>query len=921
VTCGQVITKSTKLAEDVTGCLGEGIAIGAPNIVLDLNGFTVSSGLILELGEEDGLTPGIRNGYPNVEIRNGTVTNFGYGVLLGPGSIQSEVHHLTFVRNALTGVQLFDADNGRVGNWVHDNVFDSNGETGLQLMSGTEGALIENNYFVSNGMSIHLFDSHRNVIRSNEISGIILDPALDSDAGIVLENGSRLNVLESNDVSDTGDAGVVIHQGSHGNIVRGGVLVRNGDAGVIVQDSNQIEIDGVLAHQQSDGGVVLSNSSNSTVKNSELGYNPSGVDASGTNNLVVENNDVSHSLQSGIELGDGVNLVIRNNIANNNGGAGISVEAGAFDALGNAVGGALIEGNTANENAESGLSIAVAKHTIRNNTANNNSGYGIAAGEDPVPGEPLDPNRNIDGGGNRASGNHSDGVNPGLPDAVQCLGVICGPGDALPMTPPDLEAPQTTLTSTPPAVTGNETAVFEFTADDGPNGDPLTAMTFECRLDAPPDPPVPPEEPDPEPPDPNEPPDLPEPPEGEFWVECSSPLTYLSLEPAVDHHFEVRAVDQAGNFDLTPAEYAWRIEPGVEEDGSEECGLGEVLGVDCLSAAVAPDTRITAAPGELITDVAGTRYDTTNRAATFRFTGSDNRTAGYNLRFECRTYYDEFNDELTPADMPSESVLPFEPCESGESYSNLAYGGHIFEVRSIDLGPNKDVSPAWHSWWIHPPPPDTTPPDTKILSGPDPTTVQTSATFTFTGSDNQTPTDELAFQCRLDGAMDAGQPAWTTCSSPHTVHGLTPAEHVLQVRAVDLAGNVDDVNGNVDNPSAPDVNDPSDGVPAAYVWTVGAAPVTRTVFCGQKVTQSIVVNNNLGDCLGHGLIVGANGITIDLNGKSIDGKSIGAAILNNGFDSVTIKNGRLMDFDYGVMLNNGAKLNIVEFFIDVMIVV
>ena len=85
------------------------------------------------------------------------------------------------------------------------------------------------------------------------------------------------------------------------------------------------------------------------------------------------------------------------------------------------------------------------------------------------------------------------------------------------MTPPDLEAPETTLTSMPPAVTGNETAVFQFTANDGPNGDPLTAMRFECRLDAPADPPVPPEEPELEPPDPTEPPEVPEPPEGEFW--------------------------------------------------------------------------------------------------------------------------------------------------------------------------------------------------------------------------------------------------------------------------------------------------------------------------------------------------------------------------------------------------------------------
>ena len=75
------------------------------------------------------------------------------------------------------------------------------------------------------------------------------------------------------------------------------------------------------------------------------------------------------------------------------------------------------------------------------------------------------------------------------------------------------------------------------------------------------------------------------------------------------------------------------------------------------------------------------------------------------------------------------------------------------------------------------------------------------------------------------------------------------------------------------------------------MWKVGPAPIPKTVFCGQKITQSIILNNSLGECLGHGLIVGADNITIDLNGKTIDGKSIGAAIMNNGFDSVTVRNG------------------------------
>jgi parallel beta-helix repeat protein len=916
VGCGELITESTRLTADVTGCLTEGIAIGAPNIILDLNGHKVESGLVLEPGEEDILLPGIRSGYPNVEIRNGVVTNYGYGVLLGPGSTGSLVHNLTLYRNALGGVQLFDADDGRTGATVRDSRFDSNGETGLQIFAGTEGSTVENNYFVSNGMSIHVDASHRNLIRDNEVSGIILDPELDSDAGIVVENGSRLNVLEGNDVSDTGDAGIVVHQGSHGTKVTGGVLVRNGDAGVIAEDSDRIEIDGVLSHGQSDGGVVIGNSTGSTVKNSDLRYNPTGIDASNTNGLVVAGNDASNSLQAGLELGNGLGMQVTNNVANRTGGSGISLEGGAFDSLGVAHGGSLIADNTTNENAEAGISVAEpARHTLARNTANNNAGYGIEAGEEPSPGEPIDPNANIDGGGNRASGNHADlPVAVGLPGLVQCLGVVCADGDQLPITAADLSAPQTIITNgplgPPPApadgTTGNESAAFTFTGDDGPLGTPPTALTFECRLDAPPDPVVP-EEPELEPPDPLDP-ELPEPPEGELWVECVSPHTYLSLEPG-EHRLEVRAVDVHDNFDLTPAEYVWTIHAGVDDEGQSE------------SPPVSPETRITAAPGEMtelrtaqgepLLDEHGQPVvflGTVNRAATLRFTGSDNLTAGYNLSYECRSYYEELNDSLTPADMPSEAELPFEPCAAPEQYTNLGYGGHIFEVRSVDLAGNRDVTPAWHAWWIHPPPPDVTPPDTTIASGPDLTTVATTAIFAFTGSDNQTPLEELAFECRLDGAMEAGEPLWQSCSSPYQVVVSNPAaltEHVLQVRAVDQSGNFDDVNGTVGD-ALPD------GVPAAYVWKVGPAPVPKTVFCGQKITQSIVVNNSLGDCLGHGLIVGADGITIDLNGKTIDGKALGAAILNNGFDSVTVKNGTLIDYDYGVMLNNGAELNVVE---------
>ena len=283
-------------------------------------------------------------------------------------------------------------------------------------------------------MSIHLDAAHRNLIRNNSISGIILDPALDSDAGIVLENGSRSNVLEANDVSDTGDAGIVIHQGSHDNRVLGGVLVRNGDAGVIVGESDRIEIDGVLSQLQSDGGVVIANSSGSSVKNSDLRYNPSGVDASNTNGLIVDGNDVSNSLQAGIELGNGIGMRITNNVANLTRWLGHLARRRRVRRPGVARRRRADRGQHGEpERRERHLDRRRAAHDPRATTAHNNAGYGIEAGEEPNPGEPADPNANIDGGGNGASGNHSDGVTPGLPGLVQCLGVVCDETGIVPM--------------------------------------------------------------------------------------------------------------------------------------------------------------------------------------------------------------------------------------------------------------------------------------------------------------------------------------------------------------------------------------------------------------------------------------------------------------------------------------------------------
>jgi parallel beta-helix repeat protein len=91
-----------------------------------------------------------------------------------------------------------------------------------------------------------------------------------------------------------------------------------------------------------------------------------------------------------------------------------------------------------------------------------------------------------------------------------------------------------------------------------------------------------------------------------------------------------------------------------------------------------------------------------------------------------------------------------------------------------------------------------------------------------------------------------------------------------------------------------------------------APPTPATVRCGEVLTRSTLVTNDLAECPGDGLVVGASRIVVDLGGHAIDGVGLGAGVLNDGFASVTVRNGTLRDFDHGVVLLSETELNVVE---------
>lgn len=114
-------------------------------------------------------------------------------------------------------------------------------------------------------------------------------------------------------------------------------------------------------------------------------------------------------------------------------------------------------------------------------------------------------------------------------------------------------------------------------------------------------------------------------------------------------------------------------------------------------------------------------------------------------------------------------------------------------------------------------PPDITAPDTVIDSAPPNPSHSAAASFTFSGTDDVTPSANLTFSCKLDNGDFAA------CTTPQAYSGLADGPHTFQVRAMDSRGNLDPT-------------------PAAFTWQID------TVVPVPDLT-AVKVNNRNGSTL------------------------------------------------------------------------
>jgi parallel beta-helix repeat protein len=92
------------------------------------------------------------------------------------------------------------------------------------------------------------------------------------------------------------------------------------------------------------------------------------------------------------------------------------------------------------------------------------------------------------------------------------------------------------------------------------------------------------------------------------------------------------------------------------------------------------------------------------------------------------------------------------------------------------------------------------------------------------------------------------------------------------------------------------------------VSTAGAQ-VPAALSCGQTITQSTLLTNDVGPCSNNGIIIGADNIILDLGSHRIFGTAVagdGAGVLLRNRQGVTVRNGTVTDFDGGVVILAGS---------------
>jgi parallel beta-helix repeat protein len=101
-------------------------------------------------------------------------------------------------------------------------------------------------------------------------------------------------------------------------------------------------------------------------------------------------------------------------------------------------------------------------------------------------------------------------------------------------------------------------------------------------------------------------------------------------------------------------------------------------------------------------------------------------------------------------------------------------------------------------------------------------------------------------------------------------------------------------------------------IASALAWTT--RPISAShVNCGDTITTNTILDSDLLNCAGDGIVIGAPNITLNLNGHTVSGSATGFGINDlAGHDRITVQNGSVQGFFVGVALSGARDSRLVD---------
>jgi parallel beta-helix repeat protein len=324
VACGETITASVKLDQDLLDCPGTGLVIGADNVTVDLNGHTLDGdngpdNAIVTLADRAGLT-----------IKGpGVITGFEDGILVGGAKLK--VLGVTFRALSGTAINIGPCP----GSLIASNTMSEVGSA-MDLGGGSGKLTVRDNVINgASGFGIVVADA----VGASVVGNLVSDVAFE---GIIL--GASGNTVAKNRVMRTAGHGILV-AGATGSKVVGNTVSSTAGSGIALSEASANRIEGNVVSGASGGGIRLLDAlsdGNLLRRNATFGNLGNGILVpAGAGVTVLEGNAADGNQFDGLRI-EQAGTVVRKTRADGNGGLGIAAVAGTVDGGGNRARGNLV---------------------------------------------------------------------------------------------------------------------------------------------------------------------------------------------------------------------------------------------------------------------------------------------------------------------------------------------------------------------------------------------------------------------------------------------------------------------------------------------------------------------------------------------------------------------------------------------------